>query len=308
MLNYKTLPSLHTVDLIAPGSPVSVRQIQQAIQMVESLGFKARVCVSKREGSTLFSGTDHSRFQCLQKALTALDSEAVWCIRGGYGSQRLMPFLRKMSVPVRPKLFIGYSDVTVLKIFLNSKWKWPTLHFPVLIHLAKASKACVRRFQAVLQGHQQQFRYLQLLNPSVVRSSLVIQSYLTGGNMSLIQTSIGVPWACSFKDRILFLEDIGEKAYRVDRALWQMWKGGVFRGIKALVLGDFLSLEKGKSKVMNKVFQDFSEQVSFPVLKGVPCGHGKKTEVLPFMTDCKLFLSKNGWSRMSIHSPFQIRH
>ena len=253
-----------SIDLIAPGSPVSNEQIHQAVYEVESLGFKPRLCVGKRKKSVLSSGPDQVRFEHLKAALVSEDSKAVWCIRGGYGCQRLMPSLMKMTAPSRPKLFIGYSDATVLKIFFNLKWKWSTLHFPVLVHLPQVSPSCLKRFKAVLKGQPQEFKSLKLLNPSVLnKSSVIINSYLTGGNMTLIQSSIGTPWNFSLKNKIVFLEDIGEKAYKVDRALWQMWKAGCFYRIKALVLGDFLSSEEGNLKV-REVFKNFSSLVSFP--------------------------------------------
>ena len=316
----KPLSSSSLIDLVVPGSPVTSKQMQEAVKQVEQLGFKARVPsdsdlrfllasnkVNVLEGSSSSSGSFlNKKFQHLKTALTAPDSEAVWCIRGGYGSQKIMPFLLKMKKPVRPKLFIGYSDVTVLQMFFNLKWKWPVLHFPVLVHLKDCSFSSLQRFKKLVKGslQQQSFLNLKVLNQNYTGSKR-INSRLTGGNFTLIQSSIGTPWAGSFQNKFLFLEDIGEAPYRLDRALWQMLSAGVFKGVKAVVLGDFISSgSKNNRWETREVFQSFANRVSFPVVEGVPCGHGRKKEALPFRTSSSLKIQTQGKASLHIASPF----
>ena len=314
------------IDLVVPGSPVTLEEMQSAVKQVESLGFKARVPSSSdlpvllnSKGFLPSKGWGSSvarlKFRHLKKAFIAKDSSAIWCVRGGYGSQKLMPFLQRMTPPLRSKLFIGYSDVTVIQMFLNLEWKWPALHFPVLTQVRKTPG--LKRFKDLLTGKKKEcvFWGLKVLSKAqkgakaerakgaeqrVKGVKKNIKSYLMGGNLSLIQSSIGTPWAGSFKNKILFLEDTGERAYRVDRALWQMENAGVFNGIRALVLGDF----EPDRKNTFKVFQSFAERMSFPVVSGVPCGHGKKQEALPFLTPCVLKLLSGGGACLTINSPF----
>ena len=312
------LSSSSLIDLVVPGSPVTSEQIQEAVKQVEQLGFKARIpsnsdlrflLASKKVNLSEISSSDfflNKKFQHLKTALTATDSKAVWCIRGGYGSQKMMPLLLKMKKPVKPKLFIGYSDVTVLQVFFNLKWKWPVLHFPVLVHLKDCSSSSLQRFKKLVKGslQQQSFLNLKVLNQKYTGSKK-INSRLTGGNFTLIQSSIGTPWAGSFRNKILFLEDIGEAPYRLDRALWQMLNAGVFKGVKAVALGDFTAsgLKNNRSEI-KEVFRSFAARVSFPVVEGVPCGHGKKKEALPFMVSSKLIIQSKGKACLHIVSPF----
>ncbi len=312
MKSFKQRPLKNAlIDLVAPASSVTTAQIKESVRQVENMGFQARV-LAHPVNFFLFSADDKQRFLYLKKALTNQDSEAVWCLRGGYGCQRLMPFLFKMTKPSKMKCLIGYSDVSVLHNFLNLKWGWPSLHFPVLADLRYVSLSANKRFQALISGSlkKQVFKDLYLLNLSSVRK---IKSFLTGGNLTVIQSSIGTPWQFSFQNKILFLEDVGESAYRLDRALWQMQKAGVFKGIKALVLGTFTSVKnvsttspakKMEEKQMKKVFELFAHRVSFPVLWGVPCGHGIKKEILPFMTPCELQVNSRGKAQLQINSPF----
>ena len=318
----KPLSSSALIDLVVPGSPVTSEQIQEAVQQVEQLGFKARVpsdsdlrflLAAKKAHFPERSSSDvffNKKFQHLKKALTASDSEAVWCIRGGYGSQKIMPFLFKMKKPMKPKLFIGYSDATVLQIFFNGSWKWPVLHFPVLVHLKDCSFSGLQRFKKLVQGftRQQSFLNLKVLNQKYTGSKKV-SSRLTGGNFTLIQSSIGTSWAGSFQNKFLFLEDIGEAPYRLDRALWQMWNAGVFKGVKGVVLGDFISSDPKNSRwEIREVFRSFANRVSFPVVEGVPCGHGKKKEALPFLTSSSLKIQAQGKASLHIASPFNNKN
>ena len=344
------LSSSSVIDLVAPGSPVTRTNVRRACQQVEALGFQARSQVVFSPSASVSQNDPKQKFQQLKKALLSADSQAIWCVRGGYGSQKLMPFLLRMQKPKKPKLLIGYSDVTVLQVFLNLKWQWPALHFPVLTQLGEASPQALRDFIDLLTGtkKQQDFKSAKILNPWVVggartmrqtppsrrvppatgkldatsifdRDSVLpspvgrgrkptgkvtqIGSTVTGGNLTLIQSSIGTAWAGSFQNKILFLEDTGESPYRVDRALWQMQKAGVFKGVKALLLGDFICPQSHPKQEMQKVLSTFASQVSFPVVQGVPLGHGDKKSALPFMTSCVLDLSPSGKAQCSVNSP-----
>ncbi len=269
------------VDLVAPGVDISKLDIQKAVKQVRALGFKARVLSHSK-------ATVQQKFEAFQKALYAKDSQAIWCVRGGYGCQKLLPYLLRIKAkPSLQKLFIGYSDATVLHIFFNTKWNLATLHFPVLKDLPPLNSIYTKTFLKIIRGQDknaycQIFNNLKVLNPKVVSGN--IYSYLTGGNMTLIQSSIGTPWQGVFKNKILFLEDVNEAPYKIDRALWQMQNAKIFKGIKALVLGSFLP----KTASTLCVFKAFALQCTFPVITGVPCGHGKKKHALPFNTKNKL--------------------
>ena len=302
----KPLSSSSVIDLVAPGSPVTRTQVRRSCEKVEALGFRARSQVVFSPSASVSQNEPEQKFQRLKKALLSADSQAIWCVRGGYGSQKLMPFLLRMQKPKKPKLLIGYSDVTVLQVFLNLKWQWPALHFPVLTQMGEAFPQDLRDFIDLLTGtkKQQNLKGLKVLNQTGLWRARQIKSTLTGGNLTLIQSSIGTAWAGAFQDKMLFLEDTNETPYRVDRALWQMQQAGVFEGVKALLLGEFICSQSHSKKEMQKVLSTFASQMSFPVVQGVPLGHGHKKSALPFMTPCVLNISPNGPAQLSINSPF----
>ena len=308
----RPLKASSLIDLVVPASPVTLEQMELAVQKVESLGFKARVPCSADLPFLLRKAKPPSSasvvFRHLRRAFLASDSSALWCVRGGYGSQKLMPFLSKMKKPAKPKLFIGYSDVTVIQIFLNLKWKWQALHFPVLTHLDGARASDLKKCQNLLTGAQkeQHFFRLRLLNRQYAGES--ITSSITGGNLSLIQSSIGAPWNCYFKNKILFLEDTGEAPYRIDRALQQLLYAGVFKGIKALAVGDFtfpgIKSQKAKTET-KKLFQSLAQGLPFPVVEGIPCGHGLRKAPIPFLTPSVLSFHSGGRADLRIAGPFK---
>ena len=335
------LSSSSIIELVAPGSPVTPKQLKEAIQQVKALGFESRARVSfpppkafshhKQKKSfkvqsllnqttipsTVFSEKDpKQKFQQLKRALLAPDSSAIWCVRGGYGSQKLMPFLLRMKKPKKPKLIIGYSDITALQVFLNLKWKWPTLHFPVLTHVKACSPLTLKHFREWIQGikKEQTFKKLKLLNQKVLAprdvfingktpkgdsSGLSLKAPITGGNLTLIQSAIGTAYAGHFQGKMLFLEETNEAPYRLDRALWHMQQAGVFKGVRALLLGDFVCSKNSKQETQD-VLASFAKGQSFPVVGGMPLGHGPNKEALPFMTPCELTLSGRGRAWLTV--------
>ena len=226
-----------------------------------------------------------------------------------------MPFLYAMSPPPVPKLFIGYSDVTALHIFLNQQWKWPTLHFPVLTHLKQASPQTIKHFKRMVESpatpdHASVFNNLKLWNPKQIFNkrgkTKTLSAFLTGGNMTLIQSSIGTMWAGHFQNRFLFLEDTGESPYRLDRSLWHIQNAGVLRGAKAVLLGDFIPPRSQDRSAMKEVLRSFALKVSCPVIGTLPCGHGsQETWPLPFRTKGTLKLHYlTNKAQLHIESPF----
>ena len=177
-----------TVDLIAPGSGVLKRQVKQAGLIVKDLGYSP-----KTDGNFIRSGTVlKTNASLLTHVLGSSVSKAVWCLRGGYGCQKLLKELKLHGLSSRPpKLLIGYSDVTILQMHLYDTLSWPSLHFPVLAHMYRVSLSPVKQFQALASGKLKtiSFKKLSLINTLKIKS--VKPSVLLGGNMTLIQTSIG---------------------------------------------------------------------------------------------------------------------
>lgn len=287
------------VDVIAPGFPCSLEDLEKARAYLESKGFKPRIPSEIIENHPLFANTDQKRTKMLIQALKAADSKAVWCLRGGYGSNHLLPALRKLK-KLSPKIFVGISDITSLHGFLIQKWKWSGLHGSLLDRLGKGQVPAELESELfdVVTGQKQEviFSSLTALNRAALKKKKIISTVL-GGNLTVIHGHVGTSEAFRFRDRIVFFEEIGERGYRVDRMLFHLSEAKAFEGCQAVIFGTFIGGNEPKSdpdqpseNKVDWVLKSWAEQQKFPVLKGLPCGHDTIQRVLPLGTRAELIL------------------
>ena len=265
------------VDVVAPGFRCTPEQLELGIAFLERQGLIPRVPPNLFGEDLLCANTDARRFAQLRRALYARDSRAVWCVRGGYGALRIIERLQALKPPARSKLLIGYSDATTLHQLLNLFWGWPSLHGPLLDRLGSAEMPEAQRaeLQAVLFGGAPQtiFADLAPLNAAARRRQR-IEAKLTGGNLTVLQSTLGTALQRRASG-MLFLEDIGERGYRIDRMLEQLRQAGLLRNLKAIVLGTFLGgAEADGSNLGPTVLERFAHSLPIPVLSGIQAGHG----------------------------------
>ncbi len=280
-MSWRTLKPGEIIDVIAPGSSCDLKDMNKGLNLLSKWGLKPRVSKSIFQKQTLsyLSQSDTYRFKDLKKAILAKDSKAIWCVRGGYGSLRLLPHLEKLKRPSHSKILIGYSDITSLQLFLDQNWNWQSLHGPLLDYIGtKQSSQMVRKeMQDILFGKAQSTKFygLRAMNP-IAKKRGVIRGKIRGGNLTVLQSSLGTKQQLKGKGRILFFEDLGERGYRIDRILTQMLQAGIFKGALAVVFGDFIGGKEKDGRFLGvKYLEEFSKNIKIPVFKGLPCGHGK---------------------------------
>jgi muramoyltetrapeptide carboxypeptidase len=267
------------VDVIAPASRCSRDELRAGVKAVLELGLVPRVPQGLFAPSVLFSNRDEVRLRQLRAALYAPDSGLIWCVRGGYGSLRLVPEMLKWRRPSRPKILLGFSDVTTLHSFLNFKWGWPTLHGPMIDRFGRSVMSARERDELLdlLFGRVDEVRFRVRLLGGGARP---VSGVVVGGNMAVLQSSLGTPLQLSGRGRILFFEDIGERPHRVDRMLSQFAQAGVFRGARAVVFGHFqLSDAKDRRQLWSDVIPRFVRDVGLPVYAGLPVGHSPRLQM-----------------------------
>ncbi|MGE3610136.1 MAG: LD-carboxypeptidase [Bacteriovoracaceae bacterium] len=297
MKNWPYLKPNDTVDIIAPASSCPTDKLQAGLEWLESVGLIPRVPKGIVNTDVFFSAPLEDQLDHLVKAIYS-DSKAIWCLRGGYGSMRLIPYLQKLKPPKHPKLFIGFSDITALHLFFNQTWNWPTLHGKTVSGLNINKKTHdIRELKKIIFGeltHEKTFKKLRPLNESAYLEK-EISGKIVGGNLRILQSSLGTSWEVNPRGKILFIEDVSERGYSIDRMLEQMHQAKIIRhGIKALLIGDFTEGQEKSGKDLTSIaIKRFAERVSYPVLSGLPCGHGPKYNyTLPFNTLCKLTTGK----------------
>lgn len=300
--SYKKWKKLQTgdiVDIVAPACGCTDEEIRLSISIIESLGLKARIAedIVDEQAFILCANSDEYRLAQMKDALTNNISKAVWCLRGGYGCARIIDELSKCKKPRKSKLFIGFSDITAIHLMLNHQWKWATLHAPVLFQCGKSlvTKESQDSIKEIMFGNSDkaEFHNIEPLN-APAKADMSIYSSVVGGNLSLLQTSIGTSWNIKGKNNIIFIEEVGERGYAVDRMLVHMKQAGIFDEAKAVVFGDFTGgLEADNISLNDMVINKFSNDVDIPVLKLHGVGHEKTNLALPLGSQAILRLGSN---------------
>lgn len=287
------------VDIIAPASRSTSDKLEDGIRWVEQTGLIPRVPFDIMKTDLFFAAPLEVQLEHMKHAIYS-DSKAIWCLRGGYGSMRLVPFLKKLKPPKKAKLFIGFSDITSLHLFLSQEWKWKTIHGRTISQMhPDFSKTPDRRFlKDVIFGKKEEMTFKKLIPLNdLARENKSIKASITGGNLRIVQSSIGTEWELQANKKILFIEDVGERGYSVHRMLEQMVQAKIInKSLKAVVFGDFTEgLEKDGKDLTGEAIERFAEKAPFPVLRGLPAGHGHALNYpVPYNTMCELKLGNRG--------------
>lgn len=287
------------VDIIAPASRSTSDRLEDGIRWVEQAGLIPRVPFDIMKTDLFFAAPLEIQLEHMKHAIYS-DSRAIWCLRGGYGSMRLVPFLKKLKPPKKAKLFIGFSDITSLHLFLTQEWKWKTIHGRTIsqMHPDFAGTPDRKFMKDMIFGKKTEMTFKKLipLNEKALERK-IISAPITGGNLRIVQSSLGTEWELKAKGKILFIEDVGERGYSIHRMLEQLTQAKIIdKGVKAIVFGDFTEgLEKdGKDLTLNAI-ERFAQNAPYPVLRGLPAGHGHEFNYpVPFNTTSKLVLGKSG--------------
>lgn len=288
------LPALKigdTVEIIAPSSRVSSERLEHLRSLLVSWGLHCRVDTAMFGDDLLCANSDPARFEALKRAIACSETKAIICARGGYGAMRLIPDLLTLPRPEKPKLLVGMSDITALHLFFNQKWQWPTVHFGLgEYNLSSASITNAKALlfgdidTIVLEGHA--------LNASAEEPQCMDASII-GGNLSLIQASIGTQWQLNGANQFVFIEELKERGYRLDRMLEHLYQATLFNQVKAIIFGDFLEcLEPNGSSLAAPILKRFAKRLRIPVIQVDGVGHGLINTPLPLGTKATLTLGR----------------
>lgn len=296
----KNLPYLQagdTVDIIAPAARCQPAVLEKVKKMLQAWGLQCHIPKDIFGKDLHCANTEDKRFKQLQAALLSKKSKAIWCLRGGYGATKLIPMLEMIKSPQQAKIFIGFSDITALHIFLQEKWGWATIHGPSARQAAmkEVSMASIKNLKKIIfrETNSLTYGYLKPLNNAAKKNKL-IKAPLTGGNLTLIQTSLATAWQINTKDKILLLEEVNERAYRIDRMLAHLDQAGIIRSAKAIILGDFTDGNEpnGKSHI-KATLKNFAANCQVPVLQMTGVGHGKTNHPIILGQLAQLHLGAN---------------
>jgi muramoyltetrapeptide carboxypeptidase len=267
------------VRVVATGFAVRPRELARGIATIESLGYAVRVGEHALERDGYLAGGDDARSEDLRAALADGEARAIWFARGGYGTARLLDRVSWKRLARAPKLLVGYSDLTALfapAVEAGAR----CLYGPVVAELGRAGAWDRRSLCELLAGRPLRFR---------VRASDVVvpgraAGTLVGGNLTVLTHLCGTPWAPRLDGRILFLEEVGEEAYRIDRMLTQLRSARVFHGLRGVLLGAFEVPRRRRfppDRAWIASIRETFEPLGIPVIAGIPAGHLPAKRTLP---------------------------
>jgi len=271
----KSLKKGDTIGVIAPASSFDFDNFKKGVKKLRSLGYKVKYerCIFSQYWSR--RGHDRKRAEQINRMFAAEDVKAVFCAKAGYGSIDIIPFLDKKVVSENPKVFIGYSDITALLLYLQKISKMVVFHGPVIsgeIYEGMSSLTLDYLLHSLTRPvplGELTFSTLKVIKPGRNTGRLV------GGNMSLIVDMLGTSYEIDTENKILFLEDVDEDLATIIKYLRTMQDTGKFKKLKGLVFGKMVNCfsNAAEEEKARNMINDLFQNLDIPILYGFPSGH-----------------------------------
>jgi muramoyltetrapeptide carboxypeptidase len=286
-------PPLHAGDrvvVLAPASaPRDLSEFHQGLNALQATGYTVDVDYDAEAQHGYLAAPDDQRLHALNRALRREDVRGILCVRGGYGALRLLAQLDYEAARKHPKLLVGYSDVTALQWALHAQAGWTSLSGPVLTEWHKLDAGAAALLESLASGRQPESLQLPSAEPLRPLTAGTAEGPLIGGNLSVCSRLVGTPYAPDLAGAILFLEDVGEAPYRVDRMLAHLSLAGWLDDLAGVVLGQFTTGSvNGPSLSLDEVFQDYFANRPYPVAAGLCYGHFMPRATIPIGVQARL--------------------
>jgi muramoyltetrapeptide carboxypeptidase len=265
-----------TIGVVAPASHFDRRKYERGLHIIESMGYRVKIPTGVFNKKRYLAGTDKHRALLLNDLFADEGVKAIFCIRGGFGSMRILPHLALDQISLNAKIIVGFSDISALLNVLYQRCGLLSFHGPNVNTFEDTPVEILDVFwQMLALGH---CPTMQLSEGCAIRGGKAT-GLLMGGNLTTLCHLVGTPYQLNFKGHLLFLEDRGERPYRIDRMLTQMKMAGSFTGIKGVLMGAFTDC--GDLEMINEIVAETFEEYGIPILSGFEIGHIRKNQVIP---------------------------
>ncbi|WP_269686725.1 S66 peptidase family protein [Flavobacterium lacustre] len=260
-----------TIAILATARKNIDDNLKPALDLLHSWGLEAVIGSSIGLDDNQLAGTDAQRAADFQAQLDNPNIKAIWCVRGGYGTIRMIDLLDFTQFKENPKWIIGFSDVTVLHNHLNTMG-FKSIHGIMPISVPKASPQAIESLRKSLFGE----KIIYEIDPFVMNRFGTASGELVGGNLSILYSVLGSPSAIDCTDKILFLEDLDEYLYHIDRMMMNLKRNGCLESIKGIIVGSMTKMKDndipwGKNAL--EIIEDVTKKYNIPVLYNFPAGH-----------------------------------
>lgn len=291
-------PYLKTGDTVAIVAPSGIlknktAEIDQARSLLKSWGLHTVVGKNVFTQNNHFAGTDSQRSEDLQMAMDDPKISAIWCARGGYGTVRILDMLNYTKFRQNPKWLIGYSDITAIHSQVHNEG-FESLHAMMSTNLQGDTSninETISTFKEALFGSPISYT----LEGSKYNKKGVVSGALVGGNLTLLHTMLGSKTSIDTSGKILFIEEIGEYEYHIDRMLQSLKRAGYFDNCKGVLVGDISKVRRNTTAwgvSVQQLILDVLAEYNFPVAFNMPAGHEKDNRALIFGRTVKLLVDK----------------
>ncbi|HKJ06307.1 MAG TPA: LD-carboxypeptidase [Flavobacteriaceae bacterium] len=275
-----------TVAIVATARKITLDEIKPAIHLLKQWGLNVKVGNTIGLSEHQFAGSDEARRKDFQKMLDDDNVKAIWCARGGYGTVRIIDSINFEKFIENPKWIIGYSDVTVLHSHLHNL-DVQSLHATMPINVAENTSEALISLKNVLFGKTLAYT----IQSSKKNKIGTAQGHLVGGNLSMLYSLIGSKTCISTKDKILFIEDLDEYLYHIDRMLINLKRNGYFENITGLIVGGMTDMNDNAipfGKTAEEIILDVLADYKFPIAFSFPAGHLKDNRALVLGSEVKI--------------------
>lgn len=301
MIKPKRLKKGDVIGVISPASsPSDLEKIEKGVNYLEGLGYRVEVGKNVGKVHGYLAGTDNERLEDLHSMFKNKNINAIFNVRGGYGSGRLLDKINFGLIKRNPKIFVGYSDITALQMAFLKKTGLVTFAGPMVavdFSSDKVDPFMEENFWKIITNSK---KIGKINNPNGEKFYTLAkgrgEGNLIGGNLALLISLMGTEYQPDFKDAVLLIEDIGEDPYKIDRMFYQLKYAKVFNKVKGIILGRFVDCYiKDKSQPslsLNDVISDYLEELKIPVIYNVKHGHIKENLTIPWGLKTKINTSR----------------
>lgn len=271
-----------TIGIVAPAGFMPFEKLQTCVETLDAWGYNVELgSTTHSQSENYFSGSDEERLTDLQQMLDDKKIKAILCARGGYGTSRIIDQLNFKKLKKFPKWVIGFSDITVLHSHLNARYRIASLHAPMAAAFndGEATNIYMEALRKALEGE----KAAQECAGDKYNTRGIANGELVGGNLALLVHLIGTPSDIKTKNKILFIEDVGEYLYNIDRMLLQLKRAGKLDKLAGLIIGSFTEnkdTERPFGKEVHEIIHEHVKEYKYPIAFGFPVGHVKENYAL----------------------------
>lgn len=283
-----TIAIVATAGIIKDKSP-----ILKAKELAESWGLNVIIGKNTFNQENHFAGTDAERLNDFQQALNNKNVKAIWCARGGYGTVRIIDDVDFSAFKKSPKWIIGYSDITVLHSHIHNLG-FETLHAILGTSTEfneEKNKPSIESFKKALFGEPLTYS----IKESKYNKIGHVKGQLVGGNLSILQSLLGSKSSIDTKNKVLFIEEIGEYHYQIDRMIYALKRAGYFDNCKGLIVGGMTKIRKNTTpwgQTIEELILDATKEYNFPILFDFPAGHDIENNAMILGREIDLYVTK----------------